>query len=152
MKHLVCTATRYEHDSGLNHIGEYGQYLFCKKHETKREWGYKPTDIEINNDDIPCYIMKRIAKSKYSAYGDSSVYTAIPMRKKLINAFQECAITYGWMSKRQARKWARRIADCYFGRDGKAIPEMIEAFSDWYNCDYSQANFDDFAMTEISYW
>ena len=151
MKHLVCTATRYEHDSGLKHIGEYGQYLFCKKPEANNEW-YKPSDIEICQDGIPDYIMKRIGKNKYSAYGDSSVYTAIPMRKKLINAFQECAITYGWMNKRQARKWARRIADCYFGKDGKAIPEMIEAFSDWYDGDYSQANFDDFAMTEISYW
>lgn len=73
MKHLVCTATRYDGDFGLNHIGEYGQYLFCKKPETVREWVYKPTDIEINDDDIPGYIMKRIAKNKYSAYGDSSV-------------------------------------------------------------------------------
>ncbi|QLF85335.1 hypothetical protein STSR3_51 [Salmonella virus STSR3] len=36
-----------------------------------------------------------------------------------------------------ARKWARCIAGCYFGKDGKAIPEMIETFSDWYNGDYS---------------
>lgn len=149
MKHLICTVTRREGEKALNGIGEYGHYMTAVN-----RGGNTISKLVVRDRKVVPYLMHLLdgERNKYSAAPDTSIYTAIQIRKKLINAFQKYAVRWWDIAPKKARKWARLVADYYFNSDGRAIDELIETFSDWYGHDYSQESFDDYVATEIQYW
>ena len=109
----------------------------------------------IDHEKDTAYIMKNIGVGHYQIYGCDAVYKVFRPRKMLIRAFQKRACKWD-MTKRDARRWAKSVSDCYFDNEGNAIPEMIDYMREFVEDDgtinVDQELFDNFACEEILCW
>lgn len=118
-------------------------------------WLLRKADAIIYHETDTDYIMKNIGVGHYQIYGCDAVYKVFRPRKMLIRAFQKRACKW-YMAKRDARRWAKSVAECYFDNEGNAIPEVIdymrECIEDDGTINIDQELFDNFACEEISCW
>ena len=148
MKNLVCVKA----GEGLDGIGEtLGHRIQAVIYKNDDGQPDLDGDIELRTDGIALYILCKLGGGLYGGYGTDSLYKFCNFRKKLINAFEGYGYHHG-MTKRDARKWGRCMADGYFDKGGKPISELVDALVLDYDCDFSQSSFDSLVAEKISYW
>lgn len=136
MKTLICVKEGTKpHYPGTGFVG----HIVKVKPHTE----FNATDVIIDEENTLDFIMKRVGRGKYAIYGCDAVYIDIRrIRHKLIRAFAKCC----GGSRKDARRWARCMADCYFDKKGNPVIDDMPFI------DMSQTYFDDFAREEISNW
>ena len=133
MKHLVCIVE----GCGLDGIGgEVGHYMIAKDYQDRSG------DVGITSRHVLPYIMENLGDGMYQGYGSSAIYKHVPIRKRLVRAFFKYAHHDCKLSRKEAKGWARAMADGYFFRDGQAISEMIQSIMIEYEGDFGQDSFD----------
>lgn len=146
MKHLICIETPND-EYTLHGIGMFkGHYMTARIHDVHRGDG----DLMITSKEVNPYIMQNLGNNEYMAYGCNAVYKNIKIRKRIVRAFKKIAIKYWKMSKKDAGRWARNVADSYFYSNGECCNFFIDDIMDNYGGNFCQDEFDSWADDEIS--
>lgn len=148
MKHLICIEAPNDQYT-LHGLGVFkGHYITAGTYDARRGDG----DLMITSKEVNPYIMQNLGNNEYMAYGCNAVYKHVKIRKRVVRAFKKIAIKYWKMSKKDAGRWARNVADPYFYRNGESCYFLIDELMENYGGDFSQGSFDDLANYEISCW
>ncbi len=148
MKHLICIeAPNDEHT--LHGIGMFkGHYMTASIYDVHRGDG----DLMITSKEVNPYIMQNLGNNEYMAYGCNAVYKHIKIRKRVVRAFKKIAMKYWKMSKKDAGRWARNVADSYFYRNGESCYFLIDEMMENYSGTFCQSDFDAWADYEVDCW
>ena len=148
MKHLICIDTP-NNEYTLYEIGMFkGHYMTARIYDARRGDG----DLIITSKDVNPYIMQNLGNNEYTAYGCNAVYKHVKIRKRVVRAFKKIAMKHWKMSKKEAGRWARNVADSYFYRNGESCYFLIDEMMENYSGTFCQSDFDDWAEYEISCW
>lgn len=148
MKHLICIEAPND-EYTLHGLGVFkGHYITAKIKDAKLADG----DLEITSKEVNPYIMQNLGNNEYMAYGCNAVYKHIKIRKRVVRAFKKIAMKHWKMSKKDAGRWARNVADAYFYRNGESCYFLIDELMENYGGDFCQVSFDAWADYEISCW
>ena len=148
MKHLICIDTPNDEHT-LYGIGMFkGHYMTAIIYDSRRGDG----DLVTTSKDTGPYIMQNLGNNEYMAYGCNAVYKHIKIRKRIVRSFKKIAMKHWKMSKNEAGRWARNVADSYFYRNGESCYFLIDEMMENYSGTFCQSDFDDWAEYEISCW
>lgn len=148
MKHLICIEAPND-EYTLHGLGMFkGHYMTASIYDAHRGDG----DLMITSKEVNPYIMQNLGNNEYMAYGCNAVYKHIKIRKRVVRAFKKIAMKYWKMSKKDAGRWARNVADSYFYRNGESCYFLIDEMMENYSGTFCQSDFDAWADYEVDYW
>ncbi|UIU28288.1 hypothetical protein SA12KD_72 [Escherichia phage vB_EcoS_SA12KD] len=148
MKHLICIDTP-NNEHTLHGIGMFkGHYMTASIYDAHRDDG----DLMITSKDVNPYIMQNLGNNEYMAYGCNAVYKNVKIRKRIVRAFKKIAMKHWKMSKKEAGRWARNVADSYFYRNGESCHFLIDEMMENYSGTFRQSDFDAWAYYEVDCW
>lgn len=144
MKHLICIEAPND-EYTLHGIGMFkGHYMTAARCFNG--------DLMITSKEVNPYIMQNLGDNEYMAYGCNAVYKHIKIRKRVVRALKKIAMKRWKMSKKDAGRWARNVADSYFYHNGESCYFLIDEIMENYSGTFCQSDFDAWADYEVDCW